>query len=219
MFRAASPLFVLVIGVVKLRREENKTFRYVKEKAPSRGESGKEGNGFSGRLNFELYDFADSVIYAVIAITIIFVFFVRVFSVDGISMVPTLHNNDMIVVAYAGSKLEKGDVVVVAKTPGFSESLVKRVIALGGDSVYINFSTGKVYVNDAELIEYYVNTPTERQYDIAFPVTVPEGSVFLLGDNRNDSIDSRSSLIGCVEEDNIIGRVLFKLNFGDWKVK
>ncbi len=202
-----------------MRKEENKTFRYVNEKASFRSEGGKNGKAFSGMLNFELYDFADSVIYALIAITIFFVFFARVFSVEGTSMVPTLHDNDMIVVASAGSRIEKGDVVVVAKTPEFSESLVKRVIALGGDSVYINFSTGKVYVNEAELIEYYVNTPTERQYDIAFPITVPQGSVFLLGDNRNDSIDSRSSLIGCVGEKNIVGRVLFKLNFRDWKVK
>ncbi|NLA72704.1 MAG: signal peptidase I, partial [Clostridiales bacterium] len=95
----------------------------------------------------------------------------------------------------------------------------KRVIAVSGDKVYINFSTGKVYVNELELVEYYVNSPTERQYDIAFPITVPEGSVFLLGDNRNDSLDSRSSLIGCVDERSVIGKVLFKLSITGWKVK
>lgn len=201
-----------------MRKKEKKTYRYIEEEQNGENENNKVGRAYK-LLDFDLYDFADSVIYAMIAITIIFVFIVRVFSVNGASMIPTLHDDDKIVVSSVIGKIEKGDVVVVGKTPTFSESLVKRVIATGGDTVYINFATGKVYVNDAELVEFYVNTPTERQYDIAFPVTVPEGSIFLLGDNRNESLDSRSSLIGCVGEKNIIGKVLLKFEFGNWKVK
>ncbi|HZK20654.1 MAG TPA: signal peptidase I [Oscillospiraceae bacterium] len=202
-----------------MRRAESTTYKFISEKQTAT--ELKTGNkSFKEKLmDFNLYDFTDSVIYALIAIAVIFVLFLRVFSIEGVSMTPTLHDKDKVVVASTGSKYEKGDIVVIGKTRFFSESLVKRVIAVGGDNVYINFSTGKVYVNEIELVEYYVNSPTERQYDIAFPITVPEGAVFLLGDNRNDSLDSRSSLIGCVDERSVVGRVLFKLSFTGWKVK
>lgn len=202
-----------------MRKEEGATFAYAPKE--HRGENRKSNkiSALEKLLDFDVYDFTDSVIYALIAVTVFFVLFARVFSVNGTSMVPTLHDDDKVVVSSVSGSYKKGDVVVIGRTPSFSESLVKRIIAEGGDTVYVNFSTGKVYVNDAELVEYYVNTPTERQYDIAFPITVPEGSVFLLGDNRNDSLDSRSSLVGCVAKKNIIGKVLFKLDFGNWKVE
>lgn len=202
-----------------MRKEDSTTYRFINEKQQSDVIKVEKKSVIEKLTDFNLYDFSDSVIYALIAITVIFVFFLRVFSIEGPSMTPTLHDKDKVVVASFGSKYEKGDVVVIGKTNNFSESLVKRVIAVSGDKVYINFSTGKVYVNELELVEYYVNSPTERQYDIAFPITVPEGSVFLLGDNRNDSLDSRSSLIGCVDERSVIGRVLFKLSVTGWKVK
>lgn len=202
-----------------MRKEEGRTYTYAPKEHKGEDNKNKNIGAFEKLLNFDVYDFTDSVIYALIAVTVIFVLFARVFSVNGTSMVPTLHDDDKVVVLSVSGSYEKGDVVVIGRTPNFSESLVKRIIATEGDTVYINFSTGKVYVNEAELVEYYVNTPTERQYDIAFPITVPEGSVFLLGDNRNDSLDSRSSLVGCVAEKNIVGRVLFKLDFGNWKVE
>lgn len=202
-----------------MRKEDSTTYRFINEKQQSDVIKVEKKSVIEKLTDFNLYDFSDSVIYALIAITVIFVFFLRVFSIEGPSMTPTLHDKDKVVVASFGSKYEKGDVVVIGKTNNFSESLVKRVIAVSGDKVYINFSTGKVYVNELELVEYYVNSPTERQYDIAFPITVPEGSVFLLGDNRNNSLDSRSSLIGCVDERSVIGRVLFKLSVTGWKVK
>lgn len=202
-----------------MRKEDSTTYRFINEKQQSDVIKVEKKSVIEKLTDFNLYDFSDSVIYALIAITVIFVLFLRVFSIEGPSMTPTLHDKDKVVVASFGSKYEKGDVVVIGKTNNFSESLIKRVIAVSGDKVYINFSTGKVYVNELELVEYYVNSPTERQYDIAFPITVPEGSVFLLGDNRNDSLDSRSSLIGCVDERSVIGKVLFKLSITGWKVK
>ena len=200
-----------------MRKEDSTTYRFINEKQQSDVIKVEKKSVIEKLTDFNLYDFSDSVIYALIAITIIFVLFLRVFSIEGPSMTPTLHDKDKVVVASFGSKYEKGDVVVIGKTNNFSESLIKRVIAVSGDKVYINFSTGKVYVNELELVEYYVNSPTERQYDIAFPITVPEGSVFLLGDNRNDSLDSRSSLIGCVDERRGIGKALIKLRIRGWK--
>lgn len=96
--------------------------------------------------------------------------------------------------------------------------IVKRIIAVGGDTVDINFTTGVVTVNGTE--EDYTDELTSQQFDIAFPITVPEGSVFVLGDNRGNSLDSRSTRVGCVDERYIVGKVLFRFfPFGDWKVE
>ena len=200
-----------------MRRTESKVYRFP---AKQKTADNRKGMSWLQRLvSFDLYDFCDSVIYALLAVCVVFLFFVRMYSVDGSSMVPTLHDGDRLFVSSVGYTPEKDDVVVIGKTSSFSDSIVKRIIAVGGDKVYINFATGQVFVNDIELSEYYINTMTTRQYDIAFPVTVPEGTVFVLGDNRNDSLDSRSSLIGCVDEQNIIGRVLGRASVANWKVE
>ena len=96
--------------------------------------------------------------------------------------------------------------------------IVKRVIAVAGDVVDINFTTGVVSVNGKE--EHFTDELTTQQADVAFPLTVPEGTVFVLGDNRGVSLDSRSSRVGCVDERKIVGKVLFRFYpLGDWKVE
>ena len=92
-----------------------------------------------------------------------------------------------------------------------NEPIVKRVIALGGQEVNIDFTEGTVYVDGVELEEHYVNSKTNRSYDIEFPIVVPEGELFLLGDNRNASQDSRSSEIGTVDERYIFGKVVYRV--------
>ena len=133
-------------------------------------------------------------------------------------MKPTLQNNDKIVVSTVGYKPQRGDIVVVSGTEGLKEPIVKRIIAVGGDTVDINFTTGVVTVNGTE--EDYTFELTTQQFDIAFPITVPEGTVFLLGDNRGNSLDSRSTRVGCVDERLIVGKVLFRFfPLGDWTVE
>ena len=140
------------------------------------------------------------------------------FDVDGPSMKPTLEHNDKLVVSTVGYKAKVGDVVVISKTGDLDKPIVKRIIAVGGDTVDINFTTGVVTVNGTE--ENYTDELTSQQFDIAFPITVPEGSVFVLGDNRGNSLDSRSTRVGCVDERYIVGKVLFRFfPFGDWKVE
>ena len=89
--------------------------------------------------------------------------------------------------------------------------IIKRVIATGGQTVDINFDRGVVFVDGEQLDESYVNTPTNVSYDVQFPVTVPEGSVFCLGDNRNHSYDSRASEIGMIDERYVLGKVLWRI--------
>ena len=179
-------------------------------------DSKKVKKSHDNKINvFEVFQ---AIISALVVITIIFTFAFRVVNVDGSSMKPTLKNNDKVIVSTVGYKPERGDIVVISSTEGHKEPIVKRIIAVGGDTVDINFTTGVVTVNGTE--EEYTDELTTQQFDIAFPITVPEGTVFVLGDNRGISLDSRSTRVGCVDERLIVGKVLFRFfPLGDWKVR
>lgn len=170
------------------------------------------------RGNLNVFEVFEAIIGALVVITIIFTFFFRVFDVDGPSMKPTLQHNDKLIVSTVGYKPQKGDIVVISETADLDEPIVKRIIAVGGDTVDINFTTGVVTVNGTE--EDYTDELTSQQFDIAFPITVPEGTVFVLGDNRANSLDSRSTRVGCVDERFIVGKVLGRVfPLGDWTVE
>ena len=154
------------------------------------------------------------LVYILAAVALTFMFFFRLVTVDGDSMYPTLCNQDQVIMLCGMwySDPEAGD-IVVARAPDFSpEPLVKRVVAVEGDTVDIDFASGSVSVNGQVLQEEYVPEPTYQHFEeegLSFPLQVEEGCVFLLGDNRNVSIDSRYSLIGQVDERNILGKVVF----------
>lgn len=178
--------------------------------------SQKKNKPKKGALN--IFEVFEAIIGALVVITILFTFFFRVFDVDGPSMKPTLQHNDKVIVSTVGYKAERGDIIVISETSDLDEPIVKRVVAVGGDVVDINFTSGVVTVNGKE--ENYTQELTSQQFDIAFPITVPEGTVFVLGDNRANSLDSRSTRVGCVDERLIVGKVLFRVfPLGDWKVE
>ena len=165
-----------------------------------------------------VFDILEPIVAALLAITIIFTLFFRIVNVDGRSMMPTLNDGDKIIISATGYKPERGDIVVLSGAAGIKDTIVKRIVAVGGDKVDINFTTGIVTVNGAE--EEYTDVLTLQQFDIAFPIVVPEGCVFVLGDNRAESLDSRSTEIGCIDERYIVGKVLFRLfPLGEGKVE
>ncbi|MCD7829989.1 MAG: signal peptidase I [Clostridiales bacterium] len=139
---------------------------------------------------------------AVLAATL----FLPVLQVSGSSMEPTLSDSDIIVLFKSG-KLESGDLV------GFyyqNKLLLKRVIGGPGDVVDID-EEGSVYVNDELLDEPYVTAKALGETDLDYPYQVPENRYFVMGDNRTTSIDSRSSVIGCIEKDQIVGKVILRV--------
>ncbi|MGM9522044.1 MAG: signal peptidase I [Oscillospiraceae bacterium] len=147
-------------------------------------------------------------IVAALVIGILFFMFVaRVVNVEGSSMFPTLHNSDKIITSNLFYKPKAGDVVVVQTDTYGSDPLVKRIIATAGQTVDIDFDAGIVYVDGEALDEPYTNSLTLVQEDFTGPVTVPEGCLFLMGDNRNYSTDSRSNMVGMVDERCVIGKV------------
>ena len=161
----------------------------------------------------ELYEWVRALVSAVTAVVLVFTFAVRMIGVDGHSMVPTLQNGDRLAVTaglLAGT-YRPGDIVVLRKDSFLDEPIVKRVSAVGGQTVDIDFSTGSVFVDGKLLNEPYINELTFREEGTRFPLTVPEGSIFVMGDNRNHSNDSRDARLGTVDTGYVIGRAVFLL--------
>ena len=156
----------------------------------------------------EIYDWIQCLMVALIVCVIIFVFFIRVIDVVGTSMVPTLQNGDKMLVSDLFYTPKAGDIVVFKKDEYDPErALVKRVIATGGQEVNIDFDRGIVYIDGEPIEEDYITELTARKLDFIGPKTVPEGCVFVMGDNRNASTDSRDSRIGMVDARLILGKV------------
>lgn len=145
-------------------------------------------------------------------ILLVFTLLFRVVVVSGPSMQNTLQNGDYILLLsniFYGDP-EYGDVVVACKESFRNgEPIIKRVIATEGQEVDIDFKTGVVSVDGIALEETYVNTPTNLYEGIDFPQTVPEGCVFVMGDNRNASVDSRKKEIGMVDTRLILGKAYY----------
>lgn len=170
----------------------------------------------------EVYDWIQSILMALVVCVLLFVFVVRMVNVDGESMLPTLENGDRVIISNLFYTPKQGDIVVLRKESFLYEPIVKRVIAVEGQTVEIDFTRGEVFVDGEELEEPYILEPTYRELDFSGSVTVPEGCVFVMGDNRNGSTDSRYSGLGCVDTRLIQGRVyltVFPLkNFG-WEAR
>lgn len=157
-----------------------------------------------------VFDWCSSVMTSFVVIFVIFCFFFRVVQVSGESMLQTLQHKDWLLISSVGD-IEFGDIVVATPPTYKGGPVIKRVIGTGGDEIYIDFERGEVLVNGVVLDEPYINTPTNVRYDVEFPVQVPEGCVFLMGDNRNGSLDSRSTEIGIVNEEYVLGRVITRV--------
>lgn len=153
-----------------------------------------------------LYEWMEAAIFSLICIALIFTLGFRIVGVDGTSMVSTLMHGDRLMMISRFYQLDRGDIVVVYRNG--DEPLIKRVIGISGDTVDIH--NGKVYLNGAELDEPYALGETSPR-DMEGPVTVPEGKLFVLGDNRTVSLDSRSGSIGLVNVSDVIGEANFRL--------
>ena len=171
-------------------------------------------------FHLSLYDMVSIVMSAFIIIAVVFTFVFRLVGVSGYSMTNTLQDNDWLLTVNKES-YERGDIVVITQPNYFNEPLIKRVIAKGGETVNIDFETGTVYVDGVALEEPYTRDDyiLPKLDDIEFPYTVPEGHLFCMGDNRNGSTDSRSNLIGPLDERYILGKAVIRiLPFGDFDI-
>lgn len=157
-------------------------------------------------------------IHIVALILTVYILFFRIVVVVGPSMYDTLIQGDRVVLlsSLVYNDPKQGDIIVCSKN-SFDDgtAFVKRVIATEGQTVDIDFDAGIVYVDGTALDEPYIHTATTRAEGIEFPLTVDKGHVFVMGDNRDRSTDSRSPLIGLVDERQIVGKVIFILSPGN----
>ncbi len=185
----------------------------------SKPEEIKEKKPFSFKK--ELFEWLEILIVAIILLVVLFSFVFKVVTISGRSMQDTLFDGEKIIISDIGYTPQQGDIVVISRNANnisnnksSNTPIIKRVIATEGQVVDINFESGHVYVDGVKMEEEYVRTPTNLRGDIEFPVVVNEGCIFVLGDNRNDSTDSRNSSIGnngMIDTRHVLGKALFRI--------
>jgi signal peptidase I len=162
------------------------------------------------------FDIVSIVASAAIIVAVSFLFLFRTVGVSGDSMFPTLHDGDRLILSAFVIKPECGDIVVTCQPSAYSyveSTLVKRVIATEGQTVDIDFEKGIVTIDGKELVEPYIieENRTHERESFTAPVTVPEGYIFVMGDNRNNSTDSRDYRVGLIREEYVMGKALFRI--------
>ena len=171
-------------------------------------------------LKNNLYFWLQAAVSALVCILLLFTFVGRGVGVVGSSMVPTLHEGDMMLVRSLGYTPKNGDVVVLTKRTFMEEPIVKRVIATGGQTVSIDYASNTVYVDGVALQEPYINEPMLDPSSSTMSITeveVPEGYLFVMGDNRNASTDSRDVRVGLIDQREVLGQaVMILLPFSDF---
>lgn len=174
-------------------------------------------------IKYEILDWLDVLVISVISVVLIFTFLFRVVTIDGESMENTLLNNEKVIISDLMYTPRAGDIVVVSRNTDnslnpdeFAEPIIKRVIAVAGQTVDIDYDNGVVYVDGIPLKEDYTKTLTTVKHDmeIDFPAYVPDNCIFVMGDNRNESLDSRSTLIGdngMIDIRYVLGKAVYRI--------
>lgn len=158
-----------------------------------------------------IYDFAEILMTAVLAVTLVFAFGFKTSVVNGDSMKDTLHNGDTVIITAVNSTVNYGDVVVISQPNILSKVLIKRVIATGGQTVTFDRLNKRILVDGQELEEPYIREKMYFSPSMAGSITVPEGKIFVMGDNRNESTDSRDPIIGFIDERYVVGKVIYRV--------
>ncbi len=171
------------------------------------------------KLRLSLFGWLQALVFSLTFIILLLSFFSRSVTVSGSSMVPTLHDSDHLFLHSLSYQIEQGDIVVIHNAFGssldYQNSIIKRVIAVGGQQVHIDYDENLVYVDGIPLDELYINEemvePHSTSFNTITDATVPQGYIFVMGDNRNNSSDSRDERISLVDTRNVLGRAFLRV--------
>ena len=163
--------------------------------------------GYSGNW---VFDWTKSIVTIMFIMLFILTFFFRIVNVDGDSMKNTLLNDEKLIVTSFMYTPADGDIVVISHGQHLDEPIVKRVIATEGETLKIDFDKQKVYVNDKLIDEPYNSSEIVRG-DSVIPEIIPEGKIFVMGDNRAISNDSRFNQVGLIDVKDVIGKAQFRI--------
>lgn len=163
------------------------------------------------KLLTNVYDFASMAITAVLIVCIIFTFLFKISTVSGRSMENTLYNGDQLLISAIPHDIDTGDIVVVSQPNGYDKVLIKRVIAVGGQTIELDGKNRCVIVDGKVIDEPYIKESMDFMFFGTKKYVIPEGKLFLMGDNRNNSADSRDVRVGLVDEKYVIGKVFYRL--------
>lgn len=168
----------------------------------------------------DFYDWVEAIVFSLAFVILLFTFAFRPVGVGGVSMKNTLNKEnwvvnenqylDRVLINNINYHPKAGDIIVFS-TPAVTKPLIKRVIAVGGQTVNIDYQQHTVAVDGKILKESYISCPTTLQGDVRFPITVPAGHVFVMGDNRNNSYDSRFRAIGMIDQKVILGKAFLRI--------
>ena len=161
----------------------------------------------------ELYEWAEAVVFSLVLVVLLFTFVFRSAGVDGNSMNNTLQNGDRVILTDFNYKPSDGDIIVLT-TKAVEKPIIKRIIAVGGQTVNIDSLSHTVTVDGKAVNESYIRDQTslpDSSISMTFPLKIPKGYIFVMGDNRSDSYDSRYRAIGLIDERNIVGRAVFRI--------
>ncbi len=165
------------------------------------------------KLLRNVYDFASTLLTSVLVVCVIFTLFFKISTVNGQSMENTLHHGDRLIISAIPNDIKYGDVVIISQPNAYSKVLIKRVIAVGGQTVEFDSKNGTVSVDGNVLDEPYIKEEMNISPFMKDKYVVPEGKLFVMGDNRNHSADSRDIGVGMIDENYILGKVIYR--FGD----
>ena len=218
-------------GQTMINNDENENLEEQEETVQTDKEPDEEGKKPKRTVSREIFDWAEVLVLSLAFVLLMFSYLARQAMVDGNSRRETFHDGERIIISDLFYTPKQGDVIVfqVPNSKLTTEPIIKRVIAVGGQTVYIDFDNWLVYVYDDSslsveevkatvkpLDEPYIeamreNAKMDYSTDLEYPYTVEEGKLFCMGDNRNGSTDSRSRLLRTVDERYILGKVIFRL--------
>lgn len=169
----------------------------------------------------EIFDWLAFATVCIVVVVLLLTFAFRQVSVYGPSMMNTLSHGDRLIMTPVIGDIENGDIVVISRNamndlntpahPRAHNPIIKRVIAVEGQTVDINFDSGDVYIDGEVIYEPYISGPTLRNFCTQFPLVVEPGTVFVLGDNRERSLDSRDLQVGLVDTRLVLGQANFRI--------